>query len=51
MLAGFLEGAATTTEQSIRPSQQPLTTPSVFDLDITAVRNCRYPCDVPWHRH
>lgn len=25
--------------------------PQTFDLDIVAIRHCRYPCDVPWHRH
>lgn len=25
--------------------------PQTFDLDIVAVRHCRFPCELDWHRH
>lgn len=27
------------------------TAPQTFDLDVVAIRHCRFPCDIPWHRH
>lgn len=27
------------------------TSPGVFDLEVMAVRHCRFPCDLPWHNH
>lgn len=54
---GFLSGASTTTRETLgldpksRDGVRENRSPGVFDRDIASFRHCRFPCDIPWHRH
>jgi hypothetical protein len=54
---GFLHGVGTTTRETLglgsgdAENVREMRSSNIFDYEIATFRTCRFPCDVPWHRH